>query len=146
MNLELKFRDYEFKIKKDGGKQYIFDIIRSKYIMLTPEEWVRQHIIWYLIENVAYPKTLISVEKVLLVNGLRKRYDIVVYDKAHQPWMLIECKEPNVPISETTLQQILSYQRTMQCPYAVLTNGQMTFCGALSAGGITWLEALPPLN
>ena len=146
MNLTFKFGNYAFKYKQELGKRYIFDIIRSKYIMLTPEEWVRQHIIWYFIETAQYPKSLISVEKMLLVNGLRKRYDIVVYDKLHQPWMLIECKEPNVPITETTLQQLLSYQRTIQCPYALLSNGKTTYCGALSSNGIQCLEHLSELK
>lgn len=146
MNLTLEFGNYPFKYKQELGKRYIFDIIRAKYIMLTPEEWVRQHIIWYLIEAAHYSKSLISVEKVLLVNSLRKRYDIVVYDTSHQPWMLIECKEPNVPITENTLQQLLSYQRTMQCPYALLSNGQTTYCGALSTNGIQWLPQLPELK
>lgn len=114
--------------------------------MLTPEEWVRQNIIAYLMKVLNYPKGLISVEKEIKINTLKKRYDIVVYDYNHQPWMLIECKEPGVSIDDTTLQQLLRYHQVLQCPYWLLTNGEKNFCAALKDNKINWLPAIPAHN
>lgn len=112
---------------------------------MTPEEHVRQYVLHYLIEGMQYPKSLISVEKQIKVGHLYKRFDIVVYNRQHQPWMLIECKAPEILISETTLFQLLNYQRTIQCNYWVLTNGHQTFCAdACDINSITWLDNLPP--
>lgn len=141
--ITLAFRAYEFKIKVDGNFEYIFDIIRKKYVKVTPEEWVRQHLVWYFIEELKYPKNLLSLEKKIDVNGLSKRYDLIVYDKYHQPWMLVECKEPKVSLTENTLAQLLNYQRTIQCPYGLITNGRNSFCCEMKLPGFTWLKNMP---
>ena len=132
-----------FKIKQEGNNRFIFDFIRKKYVMLTPEEWVRQNILVHLCEALHYPKGLISVEKEIKVNHLKKRYDIVVYNKQQQPWMLVECKEPGTIINDTTLQQLLRYHNVLQCPYWMLTNGQQNFCAEVSGGTVSWLSSLP---
>jgi hypothetical protein len=141
--ITLAFRPYDFKIKIEDNVKYIFDIVRRKYVKITPEEWVRQHIVWYLIEELNYPKSLFSLEKKIEVNGLSKRYDLIVYNKLHQPWMLVECKEANIPITENTLAQLLNYQRTIQSPYGLITNGRTTFCCELKMPGFNWLKDLP---
>ncbi len=141
--IPIQFDAYDFKIQSKDGVTSIFDIIRKKYVVLTPEEWVRQHIVWYFIEVLQYPKHLISVEKKILVNNLSKRYDIIVYDRTLQPWMLVECKEPKVPISEKTLQQLLHYQKTIQSPYGMITNGNTTYCCHFKIPGFSWLTSLP---
>lgn len=140
------FPQHDFRYRQQEGVRYIFDFIRKKYVVLTPEEWVRQHILLYLCEVMQYPKGLISVEKEIRINNLKKRYDIVVYDYDHKPWMLIECKEPETTIQESTLQQLLRYHSVLQCPYWMLTNGSHHFCASVSAGKVSWLDGLPAHN
>ena len=144
--LDLQFSAYDFRFKEEDGHRKIFDIIRKKFVVLTPEEWVRQHIIHYLLTEMKYPKGLISVEKEIKVNQLKKRYDIVIYDAFQKPWMLIECKEPKVPISDNTLEQLMRYHQVLQCPYWMLTNGQTSYCAQIEAGHIKWLPMLPVYN
>lgn len=121
----------DFKICIIEDKQVIWDHIRKRYVKLTPEEWVRQNFLQYLIHHKRYPASLIAVEKEIKLGELKKRCDIVVY-KNSRPWMIIECKEPGTGINEKTLQQILGYNMTLQVSYLVLTNGDYTYvmkCG-----------------
>ena len=141
--IAIPFRDYNFKYKIIAGKRYIFDRCRKKFIMLNPEEWVRQNLLMYLIEDLKYPAGLISVEKEIKVNQLRKRYDIIVYNHDRQPWMLVECKAPEIPITDQSLNQLLSYYRVIQCPFWLLSNGRQTFCAAVHNGSVGWLHSLP---
>ena len=109
-------------IKKSGEKELIFCIIRKKWMVLTPEEWVRQNLLMFLIEVMRYPASLMAVEKQLLLGDLKKRFDLVIY-KNDLPFMLIECKEMNVPISQKTLDQLLRYNINLQAAYFIITNG-----------------------
>ena len=113
----------EFKIKSSENKQYIFDIIRKKYVVLTPEEWVRQHVIHYLIVAKGYPKSLIAVEKQLTVNRLKKRFDILVFNKKGLPELIIECKSPSSKISQQTFDQIARYNLKLNAALLMVTNG-----------------------
>jgi hypothetical protein len=140
------FPEHQFKYRQQDGQRFIFDAIRKKYVVLTPEEWVRQHILVYFTETLQYPKGLISVEKEIKVNNLKKRYDIVVYDYDQQPWMLVECKESGTQVREDTLQQLLRYHHVLQCPYWMLTNGTHHFCAAVSGTQVSWLNTLPAHN
>ena len=124
--ISLQYPAPQFKIKKEGERNFIFCLIRKQWISLTEEEWVRQNFIQYLIEVLLYPSTLIAVEKELLLNGLKKRFDVLVYNSLHQPWMLIECKEPAVSLSEEVLQQALRYVMTIPVIYIIITNGNTT--------------------
>lgn len=142
----LKFAAYDFRFQETEKGRYIFDIIRKKYVFLTPEEWVRQNLMHYLIHQQGYPKGLISVEKEIRVNELKKRYDMVVFDRNRQPWMLIECKEAEVPIADNVLQQLLRYHQVLQCPYWMLSNGRQNFCAAILEGQVEWLSCLPAYN
>jgi hypothetical protein len=144
--ISLEFPPHDFKIRQQDNLRLIFDFIRKKYVVLTPEEWVRQHILVYLCEVMKYPQGLISVEKEIKINQLRKRYDIVVYNSEHKPWMLIECKEPGTAITEETLRQLLRYHSILQCPYWVLANGNQNYCAAVTSGKVDWLPALPVHN
>ncbi|MEC5166523.1 putative type IV restriction endonuclease [Flavobacterium sp. PL11] len=119
----LNFPPYLFRFKNSENKVSIFDEIRKKFIILTPEEWVRQHVVQFLIEEKKYPKSLINVEKVLRVNGLRKRYDIVVYNSDGSIFILVECKAPEIKISQLTFDQIARYNMTMKAQYLMVTNG-----------------------
>jgi hypothetical protein len=145
--MQIDFSNIQLQLKNEEGRVYVFDPIRKKWLVLTPEEHVRQCMIHYLTVTLAYPKSLLSVEKKILVAGLAKRFDIVVYDRSHTPWMLIECKAPEVQITESTLHQLLSYHNTMQCNYWVLTNGHQTYCAdATQQNNIKWIDALPAYN
>jgi hypothetical protein len=120
---QLNFPSFSFRFKNSENKVSIFDAIRKKFINLTPEEWVRQHVVQFLMIEKNYPKSLLNVEKVLQVNGLRKRYDIVVYNSDGTIHILIECKAPEVPISQSTFDQIAQYNMTLQSNYLMVTNG-----------------------
>jgi len=120
---QLNFPTYQFRFKNSENKVAIFDQIRKKFIILTPEEWVRQHVIQFLLLEKKYPISLINVEKVLKVNGLRKRYDIVVFNPDGSIFILIECKAPEIKISQSTFDQIARYNMTMKAQFLMLTNG-----------------------
>jgi hypothetical protein len=145
--ISLNLTNIQLKLRKADGKTTVFDPIRKKWLILTPEEHVRQYMIGYLTGKMQYPAALIAVEKTIKVGKVNKRFDIVVYNREHKPWMLVECKAPEIPVSETTMQQLLNYQRTMQCNYWVLTNGHQTFCAdACDVHDIKWLTSFPVYN
>ncbi|MBC5841965.1 type I restriction enzyme HsdR N-terminal domain-containing protein [Flavobacterium sp. F-380] len=120
---KLNFQQYDFRFKNSENKVSIFDEIRKKFIILTPEEWVRQHVVRFLLEEKKYPKSLINVEKVLKVNGLKKRYDAVVFNTVGEIQVLVECKAPEVKITQATFDQIARYNITMNAQYLMVTNG-----------------------
>ena len=132
----------DFKIRTLDGRREIWDRVRRIFTALTPEEWVRQNFLGYLTRSLGYPAALMAVEKEIRLGTLRKRCDIVVY-RDSVPWMIVECKEPSVALSEKVLSQILAYNMSLDVPYLVLTNGNQT-CGLMRAGaGATFLEQLP---
>ena len=120
---QLNFPSYSFRFKNSENKVSIFDEIRKKFIILTPEEWVRQHVVWFLLEEKKYPKSLINVEKVLKVNGLRKRYDIVVFNPDGSIFVLVECKAPEIKTAQATFDQIARYNMTLKAQFLMVTNG-----------------------
>ena len=125
---KLNFPSYKFRLKNSENKTHIFDDIRKKFVVLQPEEWVRQHCIKFLIEDKGYPISLINVEKTLLLNGLRKRYDIVVYNRDGSIFLIVECKSPKVKIDQSTFDQIARYNLSLQADYLMLTNGMDHYC------------------
>src|SRR3970040_2143603 len=120
---KLNFYSYSFRFKNSENKVAIFDEIRKKFIVLTPEEWVRQHVVRFLLEEKNYPKSHINVEKVLKVNGLRKRYDVVVYNPDGSIYILIECKAPEIKIAQAAFDQIARYNMTLDAQFLMVTNG-----------------------
>lgn len=146
--MQLTFSKYDFTIKADAEQQVIFDIVRKKYVALTPEEWVRQHILHYLIFDYKYPKACISVEKLVIVNTLRKRTDIVLYNTSAQPKLIIECKAPEVKIAQKTFEQIARYNMSLRVPYLWVTNGSMHFLSAINfqEHSFKFIDALPPVS
>ncbi|SDW52770.1 type I restriction enzyme HsdR N-terminal domain-containing protein [Flavobacterium degerlachei] len=120
---KLNFYSYSFRFKNSENKVSIFDEIRKKFIILTPEEWVRQHVVKFLLEEKNYPKSHINVEKVLKVNGLRKRYDVVVYNPDGSIFILVECKAPEIKIAQATFDQIARYNMTLDAQFLMVTNG-----------------------
>ena len=125
----LNFPTYKFKLKSSENKQYIFDVIRKKYVVLTPEEWVRQHTVIFLTDQKKYPKSLIAIEKQLEVNKLKKRTDILVFNTNGQPELIVECKAPTIKLTQASFDQIARYNLKLEANYLVVTNGlQHYFC------------------
>lgn len=120
---QLNFPTYSFRFKNSENKRLIFDAIRKKFVVLQPEEWVRQHCIKYLIKEKNYPKSLINVEKELKLNNLRKRYDIVVFNTNGSLHLIVECKAPTIPIDQTTFDQVARYNLELNATYLMVTNG-----------------------
>jgi hypothetical protein len=135
-----------FKMKKEGDRRYIFDAIRKSWLLLTEEEWVRQNFVNYLVRVLNYPASLIALEKGILLNDLKKRFDILVYDNIHHPWMMVECKEPAVALSEMVLQQLLRYNMSVPVSYMVITNGNHTIAWKKEGSGLVLLETIPAWN
>jgi hypothetical protein len=116
-----------FKIEEKNGAQLIYDPFRKKQVVLTPEEWVRQQILDYLVTEKKYPASMISVEKQIKVGNLNKRYDVLIYKKEN-PWMIIECKEENEVLNDNVLHQLLSYNSILKVSFLVITNGHQLHC------------------
>ncbi|MBK7182951.1 MAG: type I restriction enzyme HsdR N-terminal domain-containing protein [Bacteroidetes bacterium] len=125
---ELNLPSYSFKLKQDKDKTYVFDAIRKKYVLLTPEEWVRQHIIQFVIQEKKYPASLVAVEIGLKYNQLQKRADVLVYNTSGKPLLLIECKAPEVKITQEVFHQIALYNMTYKVAYLLVTNGLEHYC------------------
>jgi hypothetical protein len=126
---KLNLPSYSFRITKNQeDRLLIFDPLRKKDIPLTPEEWVRQNILQFLIEERGFPKSLISVEAGLKVNLFLRRYDALIYSREGQPLMLIECKATSVAVNQGTFDQITIYNRSFKCPYLLVTNGLKHYC------------------
>jgi hypothetical protein len=120
---KLNFPTYSFRFKNSENKRLIFDGIRKKFVVLQPEEWVRQHCVQYLIQVKNYPISLINVEKELKINTLRKRYDIVVFNPDGSIHLIVECKAPKITIDQTTFDQIARYNLKLNATYLMVTNG-----------------------
>ena len=120
----------------------IFDETRKQWLVLSPEEWVRQNFIQYLLKEKGYPASLLAIEKEIRVGELRKRCDVVVFKNA-VPWMIVECKEMNVPLAESTIKQVLNYNTRLQVQYIVITNGLTTYAAEIADGKAEWLTTIP---
>jgi hypothetical protein len=142
---KLSLPAYDFNIKESDGKSVIFDIIRKKYIVITPEEWVRQHFVNYLINHLGYSKPLIGVEQGLKYNSLKKRTDIVVYNRQGAPLVLVECKAPSIKLNQKVMEQAMMYNRSLKAPYIVVSNGIEHGCIhiPLTGEGIKFLSTIP---
>lgn len=134
---------FEFKIKEENQQTFIFDAIRKKYLVLTPEEWVRQHVIQLLIQQYGYPKGLFGLEKGHLQNELQKRTDILVYDTDGIPLLLVECKAHYEPINQKTMTQVMNYNLHLRAPLVMVTNGVKTFCFEIKNKQVNQLTDIP---
>lgn len=142
--LSLDFSGIQLRLKQEDAKTMVWDPIRKAWVVLTPEEHVRQYLLQYFIDVMQYPSSLIAVEKKIQVGTLNKRFDIVVYNREHKPWLLAECKAPEVMLTERTLHQLLTYHNTMQCHYWLVSNGHSAFCAdATDIRQIKWMNGLP---
>ena len=120
---ELSLPTFEFRIQFLDQKWWIFDLLRKKSLVLTPEEWVRQHWIQFLTIERSFPKGLFSIEKGLKYNGLQKRTDVLIFDRVGAPYLLIECKAPEIEINQNVLHQAMTYHQKIKSPHLILTNG-----------------------
>ena len=139
----INYPEPDFRIKKESGKEFIFDALRKKWLLLTPEEWVRQNFVQYLIKAKNYPASLIALEKEIQLGELKKRFDILVYDKDHQPWMMIECKAAEVKLDDAVLQQVLCYNISVPVQFIVITNGSFTHAWQKENNGLQAINEFP---
>ena len=141
--IRMQYPDFQFKLKDQQGKRLIFDALRKVWLKLTPEEWVRQHITGFLIQTMGYPATLIAQEKKIILGELVKRFDILVYDQHHDPWMMIECKAGTIALSPDVLDQVLRYNLAVPVDYLVITNGNEAMVFHKTGGTLQALDAFP---
>ena len=139
----INYPEPDFRIKKEGGKEFIFDALRKKWLLLTPEEWVRQNFVQYLIKTKSYPSSLIALEKEIRLGELKKRFDILVYDNNHQPWMMIECKAGEVKLDDNVLQQVLRYNISVPVSFIVITNGSYIYVWQKENKGLRSIDEIP---
>lgn len=144
---KLNLPQYEIKVKQENGKQMIFDSVRKKYLVLTPEEWVRQNFIQFLIQEKNYPAGLIQIEKGLKLNELQKRADALVY-KNVSPLVLIEFKAPNIEIKQEVFEQIARYNSHFKVPYLIVSNGLNHYCAKIDfkENSFGFLKDIPEYN
>lgn len=142
---KIEYPPYQPKIKKEQEKEFIFDEVRKRWVVLTPEEWVRQNFLQYLVQVKQYPASLIAVEKEIKLGELKKRFDIVVYDRNSKPWMIVECKEMSVSLDKKVLDQVLRYNMTLNVPYLVITNGSYCMALLLKDNAMAEIDSLPVL-
>lgn len=141
----LQLPTFAYRFKTLGGKPAIFDVFRRKYVLLSPEEWVRQHLLHHLVQNLGFPVSAIGVEKGLEVDELKKRYDALVYDANYKPFLLIECKAVDVPIDQAVFDQVARYNRSVQVPFILLSNGVEHIMAEVDhlKGCYTFAEGIP---
>ncbi len=133
------------KFKTENNKRLVFDVIRKKYVALTPEEWVRQNFVHYLSNQLEYPAGLMAIETLVKINTLKQRADIVVYNRKGKPVMIVECKAPTVKLNNSVFEQAARYNRNLGVDYLMVTNGIKHYCAQLNRenGSYKMLEAIP---
>ena len=140
--IKIEFPLKPFRLRMENGAEQIFDASRKRWLVNTPEEWVRQNMLQYL-ESLGYPSSLTAIEKEIFLGELKKRCDIVVYDRSANPWMIIECKEMNVKLNSDVLDQVLRYHMSIPCPYLVITNGSHCFGFTKRRGELLEINEFP---
>lgn len=141
--MTIHYPEPAFRVKKQAGNDFLFDTIRKRWLLLTPEEWVRQNFIQYLVQVKNYPVTLIALEKMIRLGELRKRFDILVYDSSHKPFMMVECKAPLIALNEDVLQQVLRYNIPVPVEYMIITNGDRTMGWRKTSKGLELVNEIP---
>ncbi|MEA1785270.1 type I restriction enzyme HsdR N-terminal domain-containing protein [Arenibacter sp. GZD96] len=146
--IPLQFSEYEFRFKNRENKIFIFDDIRKKFVVLQPEEWVRQHTVQFLIHDKKYPKSHINVEKEIRIHNLKKRYDILVYNPLGEIEILVECKAPEIAITQRVFDQIARYNFHLRAKYLMVTNGLAHFYCIMDfeKEKYTFLEEIPDFS
>ena len=142
---QLNLPEYPLKIKNENGRTMVFDVIRKKFVVLTPEEWVRQHFIQLLIQEKNYPSALMAVEKQLTINSRLRRFDLLSYNRKGEPLLIAEFKAPGVNISQETFDQAVRYNMALKVKYIVISNGMQHFACEIVYGknSFTFLKEIP---
>ena len=143
--LTINYPERKPAVRIENGHEQIFCLVRKKWVRITPEEWVRQNFLLYLIDVERFPQSLIAVEKKVLVGSLSQRFDLVLYDRKAKPICLVECKEQNVSLSTQTLLQVLRYNSSLQVKFLIITNGNLMKIFSLANSRLLELEAFPEL-
>ena len=141
--IKVEFPAPSFRIKEENGKEVIFDDLRKQWVRLTPEEWVRQNFLQYLLQEKNYPAAFIGIEKEIALGELKKRFDVLIYDRDHQPWMMIECKAMDVELTEKVLEQIIRYHMSVPVPYLVISNGSYNYAWMKHENKLSSISELP---
>lgn len=141
---KLNLPAFDYKLKEQDKRLYIFDPVRRKYLILTPEEWVRQHLLHYLTEHLGYPRGLLTTETGLRYNGMQRRSDLLVRDVQGQAYLLAECKAPEVGLTNDVFRQISVYNQTLRAPLLLVSNGLQHFCCKFNGDLNKW-EFLPQI-
>jgi hypothetical protein len=146
--VKLNLPEYHFKTREIAGKGQIFDKWRKKFVSLTPEEWVRQNFLMYLVEEKKYPSSLLAVEAGLKLYTKSKRTDILIFGRGGEPLAIVECKAPEVKINEQVFDQIVRYNMAFQVNYLMVTNGLQHFCCRLNYedNSYSFLKEIPKYN
>lgn len=131
------------KIRKSENQQQVFDVFRNTFINLTPEEWVRQQLLHYLVDKLQYPQNLISVEKSIDVNGQLRRYDAVIYSRITKPIMVIECKAPNIKLTQDVFDQIHAYNQSLKVDFLLISNGMQHYCIKMDESSWNFMDKIP---
>lgn len=126
--MEINLPPYETKFREQGGKRQIFDVLRRKYVALTPEEWVRQHVVHYLLDYKGYPKGLLANEVEVVIGEKKLRCDTLLYNRALQPQMIIEYKSPEIDLTQRVFDQITAYNFLLHVDYLIVSNGRQHYC------------------
>ena len=141
--IKVNYPEPVFRFKEENGKEMMFDFISKQWLLLNEEEWVRQNFIQFLVQELKYPSELIAVEKEIQLGDLKKRFDILVYDREHKPWMLVECKAGEIMLNEKVLHQVLRYNISMPANFLVITNGQFTYAWEKINGELKEIPQMP---
>ena len=141
---ELDFPPFDYRVRKINGRTRVFDRCRGRYVALTPEEWVRQHLVHYLADHLGYPWQLVSVEQEIEVHGLRRRFDVVCHDRRGRPYLSVECTAPDVPLSPATFEQAFGYNRSVAARYVAITNVRVHLRGEIEGDALRVLPGFPP--
>jgi hypothetical protein len=141
--VELVFPEPDFKIREQNGRPELFDVIRSKWVALGPEEWVRQNFIQWMVKTHQFPLAAIAVEKKLTLGEESRRFDVLVYNNKTEPWMMVECKSMDVKLDESVLMQLLSYHLAIPVAYLVITNGIECYVAEKRNGTAEWVPFFP---
>jgi hypothetical protein len=142
----LNLPTYSFNIKSENSSKLIFDPCRLKWVALTPEEWVRQNFVRYMLEELGYPAGLISTEMSIKINGMKRRCDIVVHNRSGLPVLITECKAPDVILGQSVFDQANSYNWALGVPFLVITNGMKHYCLESSEGKFKFRDNFPPYD
>ena len=141
--IAVNFPEPVFRLKREKDVEFIFDPIRRQWLVLNEEEWVRQNFVQYLIQTLHYPSAFIAIEKEIMLGELKKRFDILVYDKDHSPWMMIECKATTINLNDAALQQVLRYNISVPVSFLIITNGHYTVGWEKAGRELNLIQQMP---